>query len=986
MNAMMRFTLRSLRANRVRSLVTIAGVALAAALLTAVLTTFISLQSMLYRSEVATSGSWIAQVQSDAQEPLEEEARAALADGQISAAAFMQDAGFGELTQAQQSLNGTYLPIVDFSGDIETLCALQPSEGRLPEKAGEILLFDTWRMGDDALEIGSTLTLPVGERVAVAASGKEGVEEMPGIPADGSFAGDAESDGRMIADGAVLNSSIGHLEAELDGGAFDEELRDTRERTYTVVGFYDRMGSAMANSCGTPALTCDSPGDETAGFTRAFVTMDDVSSTAEVQERLEDAFPGYYAELHSGLLRYMGVRSEDAIWDTFFNIAAILAAVIIVACVSLIYNAFAISVAERTRQFALLASVGASQRQRRYAVLVEALAVALVGIPLGVLVGIGGCAATFAALGPMLTMILVGGAAESGVGFTLAVSPWALALAAGLTLITVLISAYVPAQRASRINVIDVLRGTQGSRASEKGAQQAAAAARTGSPWRRRGAAGRLFGIGGALARINEKRGSTKSGAASVSLALAIVLLMTAGSLSTFLGALTDAASAEGARAGDVSVATMLVSKKYAAEDGAEPTAQAVAEAANERFAAEAGIFAGAYEALGEVPEAEPLGWTLSGPVPLIVPEAMAGSALHANDAIQGGPMAGGDYGAMAIITYLDDASFDSFAAESGLDAAAYHDPDHPRAIGVAQAYGNDGSLYRLMDVLAGPGTVEVLTGAVCNGQAASRFDISYREGGLAFEPYVADESGRIKAVEGEAAFATASLDVAAVVPKGPDTVGSAGSNVQLLAPRSLAATQGFGITGPEFRAFFDAPEGRSGETGQALVDCLGSYLHELPDGESSFLGMTDYAGNRDSNRTLALVVNVFCLLFTVILTLIALANVFNTITNSLILRRREFAVMRSVGMSDRQFRSMILDECTSWCIRGLVPGIIVSVAVSYLLYRAVTGSMAGLAFALPWTYVALAAGLCALAVGISVAYGMRRCRTDSVVEALRAE
>ncbi len=986
MNAMMRFTLRSLRANRVRSLVTIAGVALAAALLTAVLTTFTSLQSMLYRSEVAISGSWMAQVQSDVLEPLEEEARAALADGRISAAAFMQDAGFGELTEAQQSLNGTYLPIVDFSGDVGTLCALQPSEGRLPEKAGEILLFDTWRMGEDALEVGSTLTLPVGERVAVAAPGKGSAEEMPGIPADGSFAGDAESDGRLIADGTVLNSSIGYLEAELDGGVFNEELRDTRERTYTVVGFYDRTGSAMANSCGTPALTCDSPADETTGFTRAFVTMDDVSSTAEVQELLEDAFPGYYAELHIGLLRYMGVRSEGAIWDTFFNIAAILAAVIIVACVSLIYNAFAISVAERTRQFALLASVGASQRQRRYAVLVEALAVALVGIPLGVLVGIGGCAATFAALGPALTAVLVGSRTDLDVGFALTVAPWVLILAAGLTLATVLISAYVPAQRASRINVIDALRGSQGSRASEKGAQQAAEAARSGSPWRRRGAAGRLFGIGGTLARINEKRGSSKGGAASVSLALAIVLLMTAGSLSTFLGTLADAASAEGAQAGDVAVMAMLVSKEYAAADGAEPTPEAVADAANARFAAEADIFAGGYEALREVPDTEPLGWTLSGPAPIIVPEAMAGAAMHTTDAIQGGPMANGSYGAMAVITYLDDASFDSFAAESGLDATAYHDPDHPRAIGVSQAYGNDGSLYQLMDVLAGPGTIEVLTGAVCDGRAASRFDISYGEGGMAFEPYVADGTGRVKAVAGQTALATASLDVAAVVPKGPDTVGSAGSTVQLLVPRSLAATQGFGMMGPSFRAFFDAPEGHSGEAGQALVDCLGDYLHGVPDADPAFLSMMDYAGNRDSNRMMALVVNVFCLLFTVILTLIALANVFNTITNSLILRRREFAVMRSVGMSDRQFRSMILDECTSWCIRGLVPGIIVSVAVSYLLYRAVTASMRGIAFALPWTYVALAAGLCALAVGVSVAYGMRRCRASNVVEALRAE
>ena len=47
---------------------------------------------------------------------------------------------------------------------------------------------------------------------------------------------------------------------------------------------------------------------------------------------------------------------------------------------------------------------------------------------------------------------------------------------------------------------------------------------------------------------------------------------------------------------------------------------------------------------------------------------------------------------------------------------------------------------------------------------------------------------------------------------------------------------------------------------------------------------------------------------------------------------------------------------------------------------------MTGLAFTLPWNYVALAAAMTVVAVGASVAYGMHRCRADNVVEALRAD
>lgn len=153
-----------------------------------------------------------------------------------------------------------------------------------------------------------------------------------------------------------------------------------------------------------------------------------------------------------------------------------------------------------------------------------------------------------------------------------------------------------------------------------------------------------------------------------------------------------------------------------------------------------------------------------------------------------------------------------------------------------------------------------------------------------------------------------------------------------------------------------------------------------------AFYSFNDYIEQRDSNQMIATVVNVFCLLFAVILALIAMANVFNTVTNSLILRRREFAVMKSVGLSNRQFRAMVAEECVAWCVRGLVPGVLLSLFVSFLLWQVISGSMTGLPFTLPWNYVALACVMTAVAVGASVAYGMHRCRADNVVEALRAD
>ena len=112
----------------------------------------------------------------------------------------------------------------------------------------------------------------------------------------------------------------------------------------------------------------------------------------------------------------------------------------------------------------------------------------------------------------------------------------------------------------------------------------------------------------------------------------------------------------------------------------------------------------------------------------------------------------------------------------------------------------------------------------------------------------------------------------------------------------------------------------------------------------------------------------------------------FNTVTNGLILRKREFAVMKSIGMGERDFRKMIVCECIGFGVRGLVPGIVIAAGVSYLLYRSLGGTIEGLAFTLPWGHIAFAVAMVVVAMAASVIYGLHRCRTDSIVEALKAE
>lgn len=1012
MNATTNFTVKSLRANKVRTLVTIAGVALAAALLTAVLTTFASLNDYLYRSEAAQAGTWMACVEADGGSALDEKIVAAQDDPQVAGTAVMRDVGFAELTAEQQNTQGTYLAIRSIEGDVGDICGIVPSEGRLPESDGEIMLYATWS-DYGGVNLGDTVTFNVGQRVARLAPDEEGTMSAGTMSASWGVQGEAHES--EIADGTPLNSSMGVLEADLDGGIFNEEIANAEERTYIVVGFYNRPGYALSIAAGMVGVTGGGAAPD--AFTDVFFSLNDVANTQQVEEAAEALFPDDHVVLHTAMLRYMGIASDSAIWETFYGVVVVLATVIVTACVSLIFNAFNISVAERIKQFGLLSSVGASRRQLRRAVVLEGVIVAVIGIPCGLLIGLAGCAITFAALGPAISQL----AGSGEVPFNVAVNGWVLAAASALTFVTVLVSVWIPAKRASLTNIIDSLRAASGSRVSKRGAARAAKCAGASSLWKARGAAGRVLGVGGMLARINRKRGTGKGRAASVSLALAIVLLMTAGSLNVFLGTLTDVVTGGGEMAGEVGVMAQLdvetpqdagtVDGNAQAGDGdatsadaaatpdaaatqpaAPTTPEAVAAANNELFASQAEVFAGAFQDLSQVAGAQPVGWKMTADIYAILPEAMAGDALADEDNGTGGKMADGNIGAVGSVAYLDDAAFDDYAKNLGLNPADFRDPEHLRAIALARGYSNNGSVYQLLDVLREPGTLAIIEAATCNGEPAEAISASVTSEGpdsstFAFEPYVNGEDDQIEFFSlDEAEVQTASVEVVALADEPAPIVGGPGAGLQLIVPESMAAYQGFGSTSPIFYSYFDSADGDHGALAEELATAGSAYFHDKSPYGLAFYSFNDYIEQRDSNQMIATVVNVFCLLFAVILALIAMANVFNTVTNSLILRRREFAVMKSVGLSNRQFRAMVAEECIAWCVRGLVPGVLLSLLVSFLLWQVISGSMTGLAFTLPWSYVALAAAMTVVAVGASVAYGMHRCRADNVVEALRAD
>ena len=160
-----------------------------------------------------------------------------------------------------------------------------------------------------------------------------------------------------------------------------------------------------------------------------------------------------------------------------------------------------------------------------------------------------------------------------------------------------------------------------------------------------------------------------------------------------------------------------------------------------------------------------------------------------------------------------------------------------------------------------------------------------------------------------------------------------------------------------------------------------------LPSGDGAMRTYVyNIAADRQADVDGGNLVKLFTLLFSVITMLIALANVFNTLTNSIVLRTREFAVLRSAGMGERAFVRMIAYECVSYAWRGLLGGLVLGLGVSWAMWQSMQYSFAGLGMAIPWPYIGAAAAGALLVLGLSVLYALRRTHRQNLVEALRME
>ena len=200
------------------------------------------------------------------------------------------------------------------------------------------------------------------------------------------------------------------------------------------------------------------------------------------------------------LLRYMGIAGGDLAKTMINTLAAIVILLIVVGSVTVIYNAFAIAVSERKKQFGMLAGVGATPAQIRKTVFYEGALLGLVGLPAGILSGIGGIGVTLSVVDRLLRDSVFSG----NIALRLVVSPAVILTTVLFVGLIIFLSAYVPAQRAASVAPIDAIRQSTDLNIRGKNVKTA-------------GITRLLFGIEGELALKNLKRNRKRYRATVVS-------------------------------------------------------------------------------------------------------------------------------------------------------------------------------------------------------------------------------------------------------------------------------------------------------------------------------------------------------------------------------------------------------------------------------------------------------------------------------------
>ena len=922
MNVFNKVTLQSLRKNRIRTIVTIIGIMLSTALICAVTTSFASVKQYAIDYLEYTDGKWHGMEKNIGADKLNIIEKS----DKVKDKTVVSYIGYADI--GSQNDYKPYLYIAGFQEDEEGIAPVHITSGRLPRNSSEIILPDHLaENGDVKYKEGDILELEIGDRV----TDTDKILEM-----------DIEKLHYMIRENIDLISKYTLMQDtpyiavdDSSGKTISAEKLSVREKhKYTVVGTYARPEFEDMYSPGYTALTVPENISGGARYT-VFYRMNDMNDIYDFMQE-----NGLKGRIHTELLMFSGVSRYTSFYGVIYGLISVVIGLIMFGSVMLIYNAFSISVSERTKQFGLLSSIGATKKQLRKMVRFEAKVLSFIGIPLGILLGIVGMWITFLAIGSRFSAFSGNDYPEP---MRICISPAALIAACIIAFATIRISACIPSKRATRISAVDAIR--QNIDIKHKKHVKTPKIVY------------KLFGLPGVLAHKYFKRSKKKYRSTIISLFMSIVLFISSYAFTSYLvGA-----------AGDVNETYGMDCIYYLYNSPNENGRKIDLDDLLLKIKNTEYITKAAYNLI--------VSSDFSISEKYIRKEIINNESTLLYDSGSCNPPKEGYKVIDGNLFFVDDMTYSSLLKEYGLPEDKFMNKESPLGIALDNtlSFAQDtGRMVRTEFFDTDEFEISKYTFDELQGYSYPYYDTESNK-----VIYNNEDYSECKEVAFDECSHEITLRIGKVIEKRPFFI-------------SYYVGSAFIYPYSAMRVFFNDSSGDLNNVIYSVISSDNDRGYQelnrmLRDNKLSTESFFNYSEEVESRRNTIIIIKVFAYGFIVLISLIAAANVFNTITTNINLRRREFAMLKSVGMTSKGMKKMLNYECVLYGTKALLYGLPASAGVTYLIYRSINKGI-DTPFTMPWKAVIIAVMSVFIVVFSTMMYSMNKIRKDNPIDALKNE
>ena len=856
MNILNKLTQKHLTMNKKRTIVTIVGIILSTALMVGIGLLLSTFRESMIQEVIMERGDYNARINDISKSNL------AIINNNSNVKSYITRNYLG---YDRIPIDETISYFKLFSVDDAYMSHLTLIEGRLPKNSQEVIIPKyLYEQYSETLKIGNTLNLSIGDRYY---------------------------EGKQVPDNAPYYEG--------------EYINNPKEYKLTIVGVIERdyyEDSEIGCFIYTTGLTSDKMD--------VFITYKKVNKTYENTESIAKSlgiFQGdeYYdrVEYNTSLLALHGTSNYSNFINSMAGMLIIMLSLVSIACIIVIYNSFAISVMERKKQFGLFSSIGATKRQIKSTVLYEAMIVSLIGIPLGIL---------SAYLGIYVVVLIMNNLLKGmfSVGFHLSTYPLFIIIPIIFMIITIFVSASIPAKRVSKISPIEAIRLNDDIKIKSK---------KVKSPKIIR----KLFGIEGDIAYKNMRRNKKKYRITVVSLFISIVLFISFSGYMTYFLASADS-----------------------------------------------------YLAIPEVDVI--VRYDPKNSDPEVIKSIKNNSSVE--DYME--------YLSVSATTNTDmfDAytkNFQNFLVDN--DYYQKHDEPYYKAINFIVL--SNESYRKYLNMIGGKEELPILynnfNSIVYNtGSRKSynmnRYNNTNKTITIFSEPTNSLEDGSVQYKE--------LFKIDKYYLSNNEFVGL-GIYDDIITEVIIISSD----MAEEYQLIAEEPTVQYGYTNIHIkapnYKNLDKMIEEY-DKESrlSFINYVNVKEEMKMENNMLLAIKILVYGFITLVTLIGVTSVFNTINTSIALRRKEFAVLRSIGLTPSGFNKMLRFESLFFGLKSLFYAIPVSLGVIFLMYLSMRGTVELGTILIPWKSIFLAVILDFLVIAISMSYATKKVKKDNILDAIREE